>query len=239
MSENDKRLSDIESGIKKNINKTLKRSKSKKGKQIGDSPSFNSQLMILFITMGIAAILIIVIGFHPNLTFSLPLLMVLGLIMFVVSLTLAAVVLKRMGLACKFEALGLPSGSVRALIALSLIIIFAIMTIYLYSNLGSAPVVLNSNVTVVYPNGTWTSTLNSTSVLTEPTEAQKDFSLQTLTTVSTLVVAIASFYFGTKAANTAKKTSKPSNEGEEEETEETPETPEEEPEEQPPAPAEK
>jgi hypothetical protein len=42
--------------------------------------------------------------------------------------------------------------------------------------------------------------------LLEPSQAQRDFSSQTLTTVSTLVVALAGFYFGTKAVSTAKST---------------------------------
>jgi hypothetical protein len=40
--------------------------------------------------------------------------------------------------------------------------------------------------------------------MSEPTQAQRDFSTQTLTTVSTLVVALAGFYFGTKAVNSGK-----------------------------------
>ena len=98
------------------------------------------------------------------------------------------------------------------------------MAIYLCGSLGPQTIDLASNVTVVYPNGTWVSTLNSTSVMTEPTEAQKTFSLQTLTTVSTLAVAIASFYFGAKAVKTARKDEEvPPEQEDEEEVEEEPE----------------
>lgn len=114
MSKSKKQLTDAKKNTKKNI---FKRSSGKlDAKPASDTPSFGSQLMILFLTMGIAAVMIIALGFHPDLTFTLPLLVVLALIMFVVSLTLAAVVLTRMGLACKYEALGLPSGSVGRLL---------------------------------------------------------------------------------------------------------------------------
>jgi hypothetical protein len=88
----------------------------------------------------------------------------------------------------KHEALGLPKGSIRALIALSLIVIFAMMAIYMQGQLVGTP--------YKYSNGT--------EVILPVTDAQQNFALQTLTTVSTLVVAIAAFYFGAKSVAAAR-----------------------------------
>jgi uncharacterized membrane protein len=90
------------------------------------------------------------------------------------ALTVVSVILAALNLSDRTQALGLPEGSVRALIALSLIFIFAILAIFLYKGLGRA------------------------------TEDQVMFAQQILTTVATLVVAVAGFYFGTKAVQTAK-----------------------------------
>jgi flagellar biosynthesis/type III secretory pathway M-ring protein FliF/YscJ len=208
MSELEKQLNDLSNEVKNNsdeikkINALVKKSVEKNSNRKTNYISLNTELAVLFIILTISIILIIFsMTINLNSIFGFSLLVILGLIMFVVSLTLASVILHRMHLSSRSEALGLPSGSIRALIALSLIIIFAIMALYLYGNLAPQQIALNSNVTVVYPNSTIT-TLNSTSIMSEPSEAQKTFSLQTLTTVSTLVVAIASFYFGTKAATT-------------------------------------
>ena len=102
------------SGLKKRLTKKDAKTnggnqptKASSGKKTGkpiNTPSFGSQIIILFMTMGIAAIMIITLAFHDNLTFDLPLIVVLSLIMFLVSLTLASVVLTQMGLACKSEA---------------------------------------------------------------------------------------------------------------------------------------
>ena len=58
----------------------------------------------------------------------------------------------------------------------------------------------------VFPNGTVLTPTVDTTIALEPSKAQQDFSTQALTTVSTLVVALAGFYFGTQAVSTAKGT---------------------------------
>jgi hypothetical protein len=151
----------------------------------------------------IATIVLAGVSFF-NAIYSLPLLVVFGVIDLLAVLTIAGRVFMKSSLACKDEALGLPAGSVRALIALSLIIIFAIMAIYMYNQLTPNAVFLPANNTVTYPNGTTLLNPNDAYIIMEPSQAQRDFSSQTLTTVSTLVVALAGFYFGTKAVATAK-----------------------------------
>jgi hypothetical protein len=163
-------------------------------------------LMLLVLPLGLIAIgLVIFTGLHQDAALEFPITVILGVVIFVATLIVAAVILRQLDISCSYEALGLPSGSIRSLIALSLIIIFVMLAIFLYSGLQPSVTQLPSNVTVIYSNGTITSTFNSTSVLTEPSEVQKNFSLQALTTISTLVVAIASFYFGSKAVDSARK----------------------------------
>lgn len=120
--------------------------------------------------------------------FVLPLIVIFGITALFSALTIASVVIHSMKMSDEHEALGLPKGSIRALIALSLIVIFAIMSIYMQGQLSPYYVKL----------------ANGTETFVEPTKAQENFALQTLTTVSTLVVAIAAFYFGTKSVATAR-----------------------------------
>lgn len=171
--------------------------------------SFNKLIIVLYLFLVLSLAGLFYVGLFHVAYYSLPLVVIFGLVFFVCALTVAAVVLHRCNFGVKIEALGLPTGSVRALIALSLIVIFAIMAIYMYGDLAPVPKELFSNVTTVFPNGTMTFTSNSTYILSEPSQAQKDFSLQTLTTVSTLVVAISSFYFGAKAVTTAQGSETP------------------------------
>jgi hypothetical protein len=169
-------------------------------------PSLSDLMVLPIATLLISTLVLILMPFlikSTSLTF--PITVVFGIITLVSTLVIGAVILQQLDLGCKFEALGLPAGSIRSLIALSLVIIFVMLAIYLYPELKPTVTVLPSNYTYVYPNGTIINAYNSTSVLTEPSEVQKNFSLQALTTVSTLVVAIASFYFGAKAVESGRK----------------------------------
>ena len=87
-------------------------------------------------------------------------------------------------LADKTQALGLPEGSIRALIALILMLLFAGVSLYLHFKLGTA-------------------TKDS---------GQKEFANQFFTTISTLVTTVVGFYFGAgvaKSAQTTTATSEP------------------------------
>jgi hypothetical protein len=77
--------------------------------------------------------------------------------------------------------LGLPEGSIRALIALGLILLFFILAVFLYADL------LHGTPGNPGPHGS----------------AGVDIAKQLATTISTLVVAIASFYFGSSAVSQA------------------------------------
>src|ERR1043165_6370724 len=71
----------------------------------------------------------------------LPLILIVGVLVLVTLLGLLTAVFSSLSLANPNEALGLPSGSVRAVIALMLILVFAVMAIFFYSSLGSGDVV--------------------------------------------------------------------------------------------------
>ena len=164
-------------------------------------------LLWLFLTVSMF-VLLMFFFYNPSNEIMLPALMIFGVIALLASLSFVGKVFSKTNLACKEEALGLPSGSIRALIALSLIIIFAIMAVFLYNQLQPTTFLLQvpGNQSLVFSNGTIYTDPNGISIwTTETSQAQKDFSTQALTTVSTLVVALAGFYFGTKAVEAAKE----------------------------------
>lgn len=66
---------------------------------------------------------------------SLPLLAISGVVALLGALAVVAISFALTNLSDRTQALGLPSGSVRAVIALSLIVLFAILSVYLFSRL--------------------------------------------------------------------------------------------------------
>ena len=132
-----------------------------------------------------------------------------GVIAVIAALALISVVLANLGMRNKEEALGLPAGSIRAIIALSLIVFFIISTIYYFQVIASPTQTLHgitqaqlgsitaNQIIASYPdeNGTYTVVLQGVS-----SQASTDIAKQVLTTLSTLVVAVSAFYFGTKTA---------------------------------------
>jgi hypothetical protein len=116
------------------------------------------------------------------------------------------------------QPLGLPDGSIRAMIALILIIAFIIFGFYLYRSVGDGTsIVLEKNISA---DSLRTMNMNRYKDLPTQIVATSDstFSIQTvqktneegnklaqqlLTTVGTLVVAISSFYFGSNTVSSA------------------------------------
>src|SRR5437660_4147553 len=116
-----------------------------------------------------------------NAAVVLPLLTIGGLLSLLIVLALMSVFFQTLGLSNKEQALALPEGSVRAVIALGLIVLFAILSIYLYASLRVEP---------------------------KASEVGVDFAKQVLTIVGTLVTAVASFYFGANTVASAQKAAK-------------------------------
>jgi type IV secretory pathway VirB3-like protein len=120
---------------------------------------------------------------YPDLRASvaLPLLLLLGLGSLLLLLALLVAVLNGFGLTDKRHAFGLPDGSMQAIIALALILIFIISSLFLYSAL---PDVINAGNEAAAQN-------------------KQELAQQLLTTVGTLAVAVAGFYFGTRSVEAA------------------------------------
>jgi Short C-terminal domain len=102
----------------------------------------------------------------------LPILLVYGVVTLVVALAVLAGILSYFNLAEPGKALGLPEGSIPAVIALILVLIFAIIAVFLSTiEIGEGGI-------------------------------SEQFATQILTTTGTLAVAVAGFYFGTRAVET-------------------------------------
>lgn len=104
---------------------------------------------------------------------GLPLIVIVGVIVLLIVISLVAFVFSVLGLASAKEALGLPDGSVRAIIALMLLVLFAILSLYLYNSVSTAA-------------------KDSPAI---------DVAKQLITLLGTLVTAVSSFYFGTNAVS--------------------------------------
>jgi hypothetical protein len=154
----------------------------------------------------------------------LPLFAILGVIALLSALALIAVAFAGLGLTDKTQALALPEGSVRAVIALSLIVLFAIVSVSLYSSLADGPVktvpgltsakrtlvvndprirviAVDSVARVSTSTPPETTYVFSVDYWAGPNQASQDFAKQLLVMIGTLVTSIASFYFGAKAAS--------------------------------------
>lgn len=150
---------------------------------------------------------------------SLPLLLLLGLAALLLTVAIVAVVFSRYRMSDRSAALALPEGSVQAIIALSLILIFAIMSTFLYATLLRGDVKTSRGLTqeqiATLPQENIVSVRNTgeedeagnalydVELRVQANDASQEFSKQLLTTISTLVVAIAAFYFGSKATSAA------------------------------------
>jgi len=143
-------------------------------------------------------------------------LLVFGVIALIVSLTFIAVIFKSLELTDARETLGLPEGSIRAVIALSLILIFMISSVFLYYQIQ-----INDSKESIYRDITQDqindipkdeiisiirineTRFTVTRLVDTGSETAEDVAKQIITTVSTLVVAVAGFYFGTRAVTVA------------------------------------
>jgi hypothetical protein len=122
-----------------------------------------------------------------------------------------------LGLADRAHALALPDGSVRALIALFLIMIFVFMGVYLFRSVAGQPggtlpnltaeqvVALGNQVMSVDPNPPQPDQANTFNVTLRSgiTPTGEQLALQLATILGTLVTAVSAFYFGSSTATSA------------------------------------
>jgi hypothetical protein len=146
----------------------------------------------------------------------LPLLAIAGVVVLLVTLALVAVSFAALRLTDATQALALPEGSVRAVLALSLVVLFAITTIYLFGSLSSGELKrldgLNeaqrssfvksapaSGIAIVAEAVDSVTQQHTVFYQVGQTPASQDFAKQLLVLIGTLVTSVSSFYFGTRA----------------------------------------
>ncbi|CAN7715485.1 hypothetical protein LJR220_007076 [Bradyrhizobium sp. LjRoot220] len=152
---------------------------------------------------------------------TLPLLAIGGVVVLILLLTAVAMVFSILNLTNKDQAMGLPEGSIRAVIALSLIVLFAILSVFLFQNISTG----GSKNTIAEMSGTdrtefIRSHANARDIQSTPTTgkpgfydvtyrsanvASEDFAKQLLVLLGTLMTAITSFYLGAGTVTSAVK----------------------------------
>jgi len=147
-------------------------------------------------------------------TAQLPIMAIAGVMALLVSLALVSLTFSLAGLSDRGEALGLPRGSVRAVISLSLIVLFAITSFAFQGSftggLQKTEPLTEADATAMRANlhgDELVATLPSGDaqrptvvVYRTGSRASEDFARQVFTIVGTLMTAVASFYFGSRAA---------------------------------------
>lgn len=154
--------------------------------------------------------------FKPEIT--LPIMIVASLAVLVMILAILSAVMGGLGMSDSRYALGMPEGSIRAVIALSLILIFIVSALYLYNAIeysylskGLPESQFNTLIEqqperIVYFEAKTVggATVYDVRLRTEVGETSRNFATQILTIVGTLVGAVSGFYFGNKSLTTAR-----------------------------------
>lgn len=110
---------------------------------------------------------------------QLPIVLIATVLAIVGGLAFLVIVLNYLGLTTRRAALGMPEGSIRAVIAISLLFLFMILSVFLYANLTGPGASDGAKAAGV------------------------DVAKQLVTTVATLAVSVAGFYFGTSSVAAA------------------------------------
>jgi ABC-type multidrug transport system fused ATPase/permease subunit len=153
---------------------------------------------------------------------TLPMQFVAAVVLLVLVICILTIVFKRLELSDKTRAMGLPDGSVRAIIALLLIMLFFLIAVFLFQATQEHPDPnaersLNG-ITAERLSGIPTDQILSMTSRTEGqvtvydvklsspptnTAASTDIAKQLITIVATLVTAVSAFYFGANTATSA------------------------------------
>ncbi|KQC03981.1 MAG: hypothetical protein APR53_04205 [Methanoculleus sp. SDB] len=176
--------------------------------------------LFFVVTIGLLVFYLFLYAEFKRAEIILSVLLVISVIALTVSLTFTAFIFKHLGLSDRKQSLGLPEGSVRAVIALSLILIFMISSLLLFEEVRVLPTSQYRSITQellndipkeqiayiqqvsVLINGTNETRYNVGRIM-ENSKASEDLAKQIITTVSTLVVAVSSFYFASKTVAAA------------------------------------
>jgi hypothetical protein len=145
---------------------------------------------------------------------ALPMLSIAGIVLLLLCLTAISYVFVRAGLQDKSQALGLPAGSIQAVIALSLIVLFAILTVFIFTSMGTSLRTLTgltlaerddqiSKLGSIFAGWQQTGDQRFTIFLRDPVlDARNDIGKQIIVLIGTLMTSAVSFYFGSRATAT-------------------------------------
>ncbi len=175
-------------------------------------------LVFAALPTAILAATVLLVQIPANADQALPFLLIGGITIFFVAICLVVLVFRRLGLHDPTKPLGLPEGSIRAFIALSLILLFFMMSVFLYFDLArpatSRAMDLTPEQLAAIPGeqivGSTSRTLPDGATVYDvdrrlTTAASEDIARQIVTTISTLVVAISSFYFGSTVVQSERR----------------------------------
>jgi hypothetical protein len=152
---------------------------------------------------------------------SLPLLAIGGIVVLIFMLAAVAMIFSALGLSNRELAMGLPEGSIRAVIALSLIVLFAILSIFLYQNVSKGGALvkieeMSAADRTEFIRNPYVRDVQSTPVAGKAgvynvsyrsaNTAGDDFAKQLLVLLGTLMTAVTSFYLGAGTVTSAVKT---------------------------------
>lgn len=165
--------------------------------------------MVTLVTLLTAAIPV----FPKNPAVEMGSIIVLSVSAVMILIFLVAIGFSALGLADGKEALGLPAGSVRALIALLLLLMFVFFSIYLFAQLslptgsqrmdGLTQQQLAELGSLVVGKITYADGLTTAFISVPISEGVERFANQVFTAALTLVTAVSSFYFATRTAEGA------------------------------------
>jgi hypothetical protein len=147
-----------------------------------------------------------------------PVILVGGLVALIAAIALLVSLLRALGLEDRRFALGMPDGSIRAIIAVMLILLFAMMAVFLYIDTAAGggtnsleaisketlDAIPGTQLIRVRPSRSDPTRFDAT-VRLDRSQASSDIAKQLVTTVSTLVVAISAFYFGAQSVESARR----------------------------------
>lgn len=179
----------------------------------------------LLITVGVFVIAIIILIFIIlkqgnsiekglfTAQFVFPVIAILAIIASVLTLAIVSVVFAVYQDTPSPHALGMPAGSVRALIALSMITSFVISAVFFFTTLNESTPVRKTGITQTQINGLDISSYTIVNTTIQPDSSRiytidfippvnkesSEFARQLLTVFGTLVIAVSSFYYGSRA----------------------------------------
>lgn len=158
----------------------------------------------------------------------LPVLALGGIVALLIAIALVSIVFKSFDMADAGKALALPEGSVRAILALSLLVLFAIFSVFLYVNIGTESQIANdldatqeaaflkgisaeqqAQIVVRVTGSKNGAPAYSISLRDANSQARQDLAKQLIGILATLLSALAGFYFGANTATTAVQSKTP------------------------------